>query len=119
MLNARERQPLHEIRHPFPAEPFPGEQGRSPHDHDRPMYTTAVLVTTALFVLMLVGPNVLTEKEIRARMTSSPRRSRATPDSLPELTDLDHLPWAHAHALSVLSSARSRPPLRHTSSVAA
>ncbi len=119
MLNAREREPLQEIRHPFSAEPFPGVQGRSPHDRGRPMYTTAVLVTTALFVLMLVGPNVLTEKEIRARMTSSPRRSWATPDSLPELTDLDYLPWAHAHALSVPSSTRSRPPLRHTSSVAA
>jgi len=65
----------------------------------RPAYTTAALVTTALFVLMLVGPNVLSEKEILARMTSPPRRSWAAPGSLNELTDLDHALWAHAQVL--------------------
>jgi hypothetical protein len=143
MLNARERETLREIQHQFSVEkpgvarPFPAMRGRSPSDRDRPMYATAALVTTALFVLMLVGPNVLTEKEIRARMTSSPRRSWATPGSLPELTDLDHLPWTHAQPLSALdelsrydvlrlpktlpdnSSAISRPPQRHTSPLAA
>lgn len=149
MLSTRERETRREIQYQF----LPGERvarqflsllGRSPNDRDRPMYANAVLVTTALFVLMLVGPNVLTEKEIRARMSSSPRRSWATPGSLPELTDLDYLPWSHAQMLPGLdpglnefsryhvlrlpttpitlpdnSSAGSRPPQRRTSPVAA
>lgn len=77
MLNSRERETLHEIRHQFlaekrsPARPFSTMSGRWPHDRGRPVYTTAILVTTVLFVL-LVGPKVLTEKEIRARLSSRP-----------------------------------------------
>lgn len=145
MLSAREGETLREIQHQFlpeerVARPFLSLIGRSPSDRDRPMYATAVLVTTALFVLMLVGPNVLTESEIRARMTLSPRRSWATPGSLPELTDLDYLPWSHAQMLPGLdafgryhalwlpatpktlpdnSSGGRREPQRRTSPVAA
>ncbi|HEY3471136.1 MAG TPA: hypothetical protein VGL47_38790 [Amycolatopsis sp.] len=70
-----------------------------PGEIQQQAYATAALVTTALFVLMLVGPNVLSEKEILARMTTPPRRSWAAPGSLNELTDLDHSPWAHAQVL--------------------
>jgi hypothetical protein len=120
MLNAREREAPREIQHQLSVEKpgFPAMHGRSSSDRDRPMYTTAVLVTTALFVLMLVGPNVLTEKEIHARMTSSPRRSWATPAR------------SHARPLSTgdefggkpppgTSSAAFRPPRRRPSPVAA
>src|SRR5947207_7982453 len=104
MLSAHERETLRGIRREFLPErsvalPFLSMQGRSPSDRRRPAYTTAALVTTALFVLMLVGPNVLSEKEILARMTPSPRRSWAAPGSLNELTDLDHDPWAQAQVL--------------------
>jgi hypothetical protein len=53
MLNAREREAPREIQHQFSAEkpgvarPLPAMHGRSPSDRHRPMYTTAVLVTTA------------------------------------------------------------------------
>lgn len=66
---------------------FPATQRTSPGDHCRQLYASVVLVTAALIVLMLVGPNVLTEKEIVARrMPPAPRRSSATPWSLDELT---------------------------------
>src|SRR4051812_9622724 len=101
MLKARERETPRKTQH----RPVPDERTVTrlfPGDRREPVYATAALVTTALFVLMLVGPNVLSEKEIRARMTSPPRRSWATPGSFPELTDLDYLPWTHAQSLSGL-----------------
>ncbi|GLY42807.1 hypothetical protein Amsp01_088300 [Amycolatopsis sp. NBRC 101858] len=111
MLKARERETPRKIQH----QSVTDEQSAArlfPGDRRQPMCTTAALVATALFVLMLVGPNVLTEKEIRARMTSPPRRSCATPGSLPELTDLDYLPWTHAQSLSGLDELSQYHVLR-------
>lgn len=144
MPSAREREAPRAIQHQFPtgghsaAQSFHKEQTRSPSDHRRPAHTTVVLVMTALFVLMLAGPNILTEKEIFVLTTPAPRHSQAAPGWLAALTDQDDpwtathaLPWpdefTHGHNLCLPATpetmpgtgfAGSPPPLRHTSTAA-
>lgn len=131
MPSAREREALRAIQHQFStgghsaARSFHTGQTRSPNDHRRPARPTVTLVMTALVVLMLVGPNVLTEKEVRALTTPSPRHSRAAPGTLAELADREftgcHILWLPVTPETVPGKGFVSVPSqrRHTSSTAA
>jgi hypothetical protein len=96
MLSERERDTLREIQRQFLIQDqglvrsFHAAPGRSANYHWRQVYTTAVLVAVALIVLMLIGPNALTYKDITARRTPpAPRRSSTAPPAPGELAARD------------------------------
>jgi hypothetical protein len=106
MLSGHERDTLREIQrqlliqdHPA-VRSFHAAPGRPANDHWRQVCTTAVLVAVTVIVLMLVGPNAFTYKDIAThRRPPAPRRSSTAPPVFGNLARWDGVLVSQALAL--------------------
>jgi Protein of unknown function (DUF3040) len=105
VLTDRERRTWHEIQHRLVTDPdfarsMHAVHRRAPGDQHRPTRPSAILVALTLIVLLLTGPNPLTQTEIAARQ-QTPEPQRSSPLSRPgaDVEYLTGVQWAPAREI--------------------